>query len=89
MAIKTITRGPWKQEKHSHTTWYEPFAEPERIQPAVDFALSQAGVTGLCTAGDVTVLPLVLDACENYKEMSAADQERLVASAAQFEPLFV
>ena len=89
MAIKTISRGPWKQEKHTHTTWYEPFAEPERIQPAVDFALSQPGVTGLCTAGDVTVLPLVLDACENYKEMTGADQEHLVASAAQFEPLFV
>jgi aryl-alcohol dehydrogenase-like predicted oxidoreductase len=88
MAIKTITKGPWKQEQHSHTTWYEPFSDAARIQPAVDFALSQPGVTGLCTAGDVSVLPLVLEACEQYADMSPADQEALIASAAQFEPLF-
>ena len=59
-----------------------------QIRPAVDFALSQPGVTGLCTAGDVSVLPLVLDACEKFKKMAEDDQEKLIASAGQFEPLF-
>jgi predicted aldo/keto reductase-like oxidoreductase len=88
MVIKSITRGPWADgQPHTHTTWYEPFSDHEHIQPAVDFALSQP-VTGLCTAGDVTVLPLMLQACENFQPMDQAAQETLVASAGEYTPLF-
>ena len=57
------------------------------IQPAVDFALSQ-DITGLCTAGDVHVLPAILEACANFKQMDAAEQATLIASAPEYEPLF-
>src|SRR5512140_3581963 len=59
MIIKSVTLGPWGEKEHTATTWYEPFSTADKIQSAVDFALSYA-VTGLCTAGDTRVLPLML-----------------------------
>jgi len=87
MVIKTITKAPWGQREHTATTWYEPFDEPGIIQRAVDFALSY-DVTGLCTVGDVRILPLVLRACENFKPMDEAEREKAIAEGRQFEPLF-
>jgi len=87
MIIKSITRGPWGDRPHTHTTWYEPFTDPGHIQQAVNFALSQ-NVTGLCTVGDTKVLPLVIDACERLAPMDTAEQEALMASANQYQPLF-
>jgi aryl-alcohol dehydrogenase-like predicted oxidoreductase len=87
MAIKAITRSPWNGRDQAYNTWYEPFDQPAQVQRAVDFALSQP-VTGLCTAGDVRLLPLMLDACERFTPMPPAEQAALVATAASFEPLF-
>ena len=87
MVIKSITRGPWGEKEHTHTTWYQPFDDPEHVQQAVNFVLSQ-DVTGICTAGDTQVLPLVLEACQKFTPMSEEAQEALIASAGQFEPLF-
>ena len=88
MAIKSVTKGPWGDRPHTHATWYEPFTDAAHIQRAVNFALSQ-DITGLCTVGDVTVLPLFLDACAHFTRMSTADQEAMTADAMQYEPLFV
>ena len=87
MIIKSICRRPWGDRPHVYNTWYEPFADAEHVQQAVNFALSQ-DVTGLCTVGDVTVLPLVLEACASFKPMSVEQQEALIATAGQYEPLF-
>lgn len=87
MAIKAICRGPWGDRQQTHTTWYQPFEEGDMIQHSVNFALSQP-VTGLCTAGDVTVLPLFLDACEKFERMTMDEQEELIQSATAYEPLF-
>jgi hypothetical protein len=54
----------------------------------VHFSLSQP-VSGLCTVGDVKVLPLFLRACESYKEpMPVEEQEAMIASADHYEPIF-
>lgn len=87
MIIKSITRGPWDNEPKTYETWYEPFSDEKMIQRAVDFVLSQP-VTGLCTAGDTRLLPLVLHACEHFKRMSATEQETFIESAIQYKPLF-
>jgi len=87
MAIKAITKGPWGDRPKTHTTWYEPFTDAVQIQRAVNFALSQ-DITGLCTVGDVTVLPSFLDACARFKQMDAAEQEATIAEAMRYEPLF-
>ena len=87
MVIKTITKGPWGEKEQTATTWYEPFDQQEEIQRAVNFALSYE-VTGLCTAGDITVLPMVLNACQNFSPMSDTQQKAMIKSGQQFEPLF-
>jgi hypothetical protein len=53
----------------------------------VSFTLSQA-VTGLCTAGDVSLLPHILQACQRFSPLSQVAQENLIASAQQYQPLF-
>ena len=87
MVIKSITRGPWGEKAQTATTWYEPFEKMEEIQDAVNFVLSQ-DVTGICTAGDTRVLPLVLRACENFRPLSVVEQESLIESGKALEPLF-
>ena len=87
MIIKSITKGPWGEKQHTATTWYEPFHNMDEIQKGVNFALSY-DVTGICTAGDTRVLPLVLEACENFAQLSKIEIEEMIESGKQYEPLF-
>ncbi len=87
MIIKSITRGPWGEQIKTHNTWYQPFTDPEYIQQAVNFVLSQ-DITALCTVGDTRLLPLVLRACDAYVALSESEQEALIATAGAYEPLF-
>jgi aryl-alcohol dehydrogenase-like predicted oxidoreductase len=87
MIIKSITKAPWGARPPTATTWYEPFEAPDEIQRAVNFALSY-DVTGLCTAGDTRILPLVLKACENFTQLSESEREEMIQSAKRYEPLF-
>ncbi len=87
MLIKTVTKAPWGEREHTATTWYEPFDKLDEIQRAVNFALSYE-VTGLCTAGDTRVLPMVLKACENFVKLNDVEKEKMIGSANQYEPLF-
>lgn len=87
MIIKTVTKGPWGEKEKTATTWYEPFNQQGEIQKAVNFALSYA-VTGLCTAGDTHILPMVLKACENFTALRHDEIEEMIQSGKQFEPLF-
>jgi predicted aldo/keto reductase-like oxidoreductase len=87
MIIKSITQGPWGEEPKTSTTWYKPFTDPDAIQKGVNFVLSQ-DVTGICTAGDTQVLPLVLDACEKFTPLSQEEQEDLIESGRVYTPLF-
>lgn len=88
MAIKAVARALWHERPRTHSSWYEPFDQMEQIQPAIDFTLSQPGVTALCTTGDVKVLPLFLRACAGYQPMSEEAQSALLATAGEFEPIF-
>ncbi len=87
LVIKSITRGPWGERQHTATTWYEPFAQAAEIQQAINFVLSYP-VTGICTAGDTHILPLVLQACQNYSELSNGEIENLIESGTHYQPLF-
>jgi aryl-alcohol dehydrogenase-like predicted oxidoreductase len=87
MAIKSIAQRPWGERSRTNTTWYQPFADREAIQAAVNFVLSQE-VTGVCTAGDVGLLPLVLQACQHFTPLSGEEQQALVQASVDFEPLF-
>ena len=87
MIIKSIHKAPWGDRPRTATTWYEPFDQSDEIQRAVNFVLSY-DVTGLCTAGDTRVLPLVIQACENFTRLSKDEMEEMIESGRQYEPLF-
>jgi aryl-alcohol dehydrogenase-like predicted oxidoreductase len=87
MVIKTITKGPWGEKQKTAATWYEPFDQYAEIQRAVNFALSYE-VTGLCTAGDTRILPLVLKACDNFTRLDESGIEEMIEFGRQYEPLF-
>jgi predicted aldo/keto reductase-like oxidoreductase len=87
MIIKSITKGPWGEKPKTATTWYEPFDKMDEIQRSINFVLSH-DVTGVCTAGDINILPMVIKACENFTPLNTQEQEELIQSGAQFEALF-
>ena len=87
MVIKSLAKGPWGDSEPRYHCWYEPFDDAEDIERALHFALSQP-VTGAISAGDVRLLPMILDAAERFQPMDHAEQQALLARADDFEPLF-
>ncbi len=87
MIIKSITQAPWKERPKTHTTWYEPYHTPATVQEAINFVLSH-DVTGVCMAGDITVLPMVLQACEQFSPLSEDEQNALMERGKSMEMIF-
>ena len=87
--IKAAAKGPWGERAPTHATWYEPFQDQDWIDRAVAFALSQSGVTTLCSTGDISILPMFLTAAERFRPPSPAEQEKLLAEAGRFASPFV
>jgi aryl-alcohol dehydrogenase-like predicted oxidoreductase len=86
--IKSLTRGSWGEKHHTAETWYEPFEEQGDINRVVSWVLGQ-GTIFLNTAGDVRILPRVLEAASlNLAKPSDGDMEEL-AKRTHMTRLFV
>jgi aryl-alcohol dehydrogenase-like predicted oxidoreductase len=78
--IKSIARGPWATTDRTHTTWYQPLEAVADIERAVHWAMGVPGVH-LNTAGDLTLLPRVLEAAARFERRpSDAEMSTLVES---------
>ncbi|MCY3832468.1 MAG: aldo/keto reductase [Chloroflexi bacterium] len=86
--IKSLTRRPYVSDQHSHATWYEPFTDQASIDKAVHWALGNEDVF-LNTAGDIHLLPLVLDAAARFVERTPDEVMEALASEWEMVPLFV
>ena len=64
--IKSISLAPWDGRRQTAATWYEPLSEQADIDLAVHWVLGRPGVF-LNTAGDVALLPKVLDAAGRFE----------------------
>ncbi len=64
--IKGISLAPWDGREQTAGTWYEPLQDQADIDLAVHWVLGRPGVF-LNTAGDLTLLPKVLDAASRYE----------------------
>ncbi len=63
MVIKAIARNAWRSDAPKrYSTWYEPLDEQGPVDAAVEFALRRPQVTGLATAGEMRLLPMVIEA---------------------------
>jgi aryl-alcohol dehydrogenase-like predicted oxidoreductase len=76
--IKSIAKEPWGEREKAYNPWYEPYDTPEKIEPAVHFALSQP-VSVIASAAEVTLLPSIIDAAETFAPMSEDKQAALIA----------
>lgn len=88
--IKSVARNLWKtSETTPYTTWYEPMDEQRHVTAAVAFVLARPEVAGICTAGDVHLLPLFVEAETQMRSLSAEDVEAELSSVTEYEPPFV
>jgi len=85
--IKSLTRGPWGDGARNHATWYEPFETQPDIDRAIHWALERPGIF-VNTAGDIHLLPKVLDAASRF-EKGDADSLARELSMVEGAPLFV
>jgi aryl-alcohol dehydrogenase-like predicted oxidoreductase len=89
MLIKAIARNLWRDGEQRYETWYEPIDDQAAIDAAVAFALARTEATGLCTAGDVRLLPKLIQAERRAGSISAADAASVLSSVPELEPPFV
>ncbi len=85
--IKGITRGPWGNKPHNRATWYEPLEKQSDIDTAVHYVLNRPNFF-LNTAGDIHLLPKVLDAASRFQPVAQDAVEKELAQL-DTEPLFV
>ena len=85
--IKTIARGPWATAERTRTTWYQPLEAQEDIDRAVHWALGIPTIH-LNTAGDLALLPKVLDAAARFKDRPPDDAMVAVAQSQRITSLF-
>jgi predicted aldo/keto reductase-like oxidoreductase len=85
--IKSLARGPWATSERTHTTWYQPLTAQPDIDRAVHWALGLPGVF-VNTAGDLTLLPRVLDAAERFTTRPGDDAMAEMLRAERMTSLF-
>jgi aryl-alcohol dehydrogenase-like predicted oxidoreductase len=85
--IKSISLAPWDGRTSTASTWYEPLREQADIDLAVHWVLGRPGIF-LNTAGDVTLLPKVLDAARRFDSQPPDDALEDLASRRKLVPLF-
>jgi len=86
--IKSIALRPWLGRPHSHSTWYEPLERQEDIDLAVWWVLGRPGIF-LNSAGDVELLPKVLDAAERFESRPSEAEMQALVERAGLNPIFV
>jgi hypothetical protein len=87
--IKSIARQPWGlTQAHTANTWYEPFSEQGDIDLAVQWVLSRDQVF-LNTAGDIHLLPKVLEAAQRFDQRQSQDELGAKLAEKEMAPLFV
>jgi predicted aldo/keto reductase-like oxidoreductase len=85
MVIKAVAKGEWAEgAEKKYSTWYEPFDEQSIIDHCVSFVLSQPSITGFASAGDIRLLPGIVEAAKRYRKMNEQEQEKLLAIAGEF-----
>ena len=86
--IKSVTKGPWAEKPRTRRTWYEPLEAQEDLDLAVSWIIGQKGVF-LNTAGDVNLLPKVLDAASRHRERPSDSKMNDLVKVRKMTNLFV
>ena len=91
MTIKAVSRRNWPEgdptRDQRYTTWYEPFDQREYVDAAVSFVLSYTEITGIAMVGDVTLVPMMLEA--EGRRTSREESARILSAAPDHSSPFI
>lgn len=85
--IKSIARGPWDDNPKTRNTWYQPYEEQADIDRAVHYVLGHEGVF-LNTAGDIHLLPKILDAAQRFEKAPSDSEMAEMARTTSMRTIF-
>jgi predicted aldo/keto reductase-like oxidoreductase len=85
--IKGITRSPWNTVPQNRTTWYRPLEAQADIDLAMHWIMGNPQVF-LNTAGDINLLPLILDSAHRFASRPAEPQMQELSERLEMKPLF-
>ena len=85
--IKSLVQSPWGDHQQTRNTWYRPLEAQADIDLAVGWVLGQAGLF-LNSAGDVNLLPRVLDAANRFSAAPGEEEMQALAMRLEMKPLF-
>jgi hypothetical protein len=85
--IKGLARGPWATADRTHITWYQPLEQPEHIERAVHWVIGRPGIF-LNTAGDLTLLPRVLEAAARFTRRPSDAEMAAMHDSTRMSSLF-
>jgi aryl-alcohol dehydrogenase-like predicted oxidoreductase len=85
--IKSIARGPWATTERTHTTWYQPLEAAADIDRAVHWVLGVPDIH-INTAGDLKLLPRILDAASRYERRTPDADMTIMLEAQRMTSLF-
>jgi aryl-alcohol dehydrogenase-like predicted oxidoreductase len=85
--IKSLARGPWGTAEQTRNTWYQPLEEQKDIDLAVHWVLGRGDVF-LNTAGDVDLLPKVLDAAARFERRPGQEEMEALVQRNKMSSLF-
>lgn len=88
LIIKPVAKNLWREGDQRYATWYEPFDRQEEIDAALGFVLAREEVTGIATAGDVSLLPLHVEAVERRGSIDLEDAEATLSRVPEYATPF-
>jgi aryl-alcohol dehydrogenase-like predicted oxidoreductase len=86
--IKGIQRRAWGDRTPTYATWYEPLLAQADIDLAVGYVLGRSGLF-LNSAGDLTLLPKILDAADRFEQAPAEAEMQTLATRLEMSSMFV
>jgi len=85
--IKSIARGPWATTGRLRNTWYQPLEDQADIDQAVHWVIGRPQIF-LNTAGDIHLLPKVLDAARRFEARPSDDDMATMLEQQRMTTLF-
>jgi aryl-alcohol dehydrogenase-like predicted oxidoreductase len=86
--IKTIARGPWASADRTHTTWYQPLEAQADIDRAIHWIMGLLPDVFINTAGDLTLLPKILESASRFERRPADEAMSEMLGATRMTSLF-
>jgi aryl-alcohol dehydrogenase-like predicted oxidoreductase len=92
LALKALAKQAWPQGTDRSATghpkcWYEPIADRETARQALAFTLSE-DITSAIPPGDEAIYEMALDLARDFKPLTPAARQKLLASAKGLTPIF-